>query len=513
VFLCGEFFRMTAPLLSLRGISRAFGPVVALADVDLDVFPGEVHALLGENGAGKSTLMKVIYGLVQPDAGALHLDGAVRRFASPLDARRAGVGMVHQEFALVDALSVAENLALILSPPDSLRWHREQVVAAAIRVATEVGLELGDLDAPVGDLPVGLRQRVEIVKALANRARVLILDEPTAVLTPAEVDHLFAVLDRLRRAGTAILFITHKLREVTTLADRVTVLRHGRVVARVEGGSFDEVALAREMVGELATAGTPPPVTPQAPVRLAMEAVSADGARGPRSLHQVSLAVRAGELFGIAGVDGNGQTELFEVLTGLRRPTAGRVLIAGVPVGQFDPAALLDAGVVCIPPDRQRLGTVPSMSIQENAVLNARLLRRLAPHGLLREAAQQSATEAMIAAYGIRAASPRSPASSLSGGNLQKLIVARALTLEPIVLVAGSPTRGLDVAAAQAVYAALDAALARGAAVLLISTDLDEIVARCHRLAVLSDGRLSAPLERPFATAQLGALLGGIRAA
>ena len=497
------------PVLALRGIAKRFGSVAALAGVDLDLRRGEVHAVLGENGAGKSTLMKVIYGLVAPDAGTLALDGRPLRLASPLAARHAGIGMVHQEFALVDALTVAENLALSLSPAGEWRWRRERVVAAATRLAAGVGLDLGDLDAPLGTLPVGQRQRIEIVKALAGETRVLILDEPTAVLTPSEASGLFEVLARLRAGGTAVLFITHRLGEVMAIADRVTVMRQGRVVTCTERAAVDEAELARLMVGVLTPAadGGPAPEA-TAPVQLRLAGLCA---AGRPALDAIDLTVRAGEIVGIAGVDGNGQEELFEVLTGLRLPTRGGVAIGGAPLPAGDPAAAIAAGVGCIPPDRLRQGVVADLSIADNAVLNVRLLRAGGP--FLHPAAQRRAAQAMVDAYAIKVGDLAAPVRGLSGGNMQKLIVARALATAPRLLVAANPTRGLDVAAAQAVYAALNDALERGAAVLLISTDLDEIVARAHRIAVLYRGRLSAPLERPFPIDRLGRLMAGSLAA
>jgi general nucleoside transport system ATP-binding protein len=503
-----------SPILSLRGIRKRFGAVEALADVDLDVFPGEVHAVLGENGAGKSTLMKVMFGLVIPDSGTLHLHGAGVRFRSALDARRAGIGMVHQEFALIDALSVAENLTLSVCPSIGWWWRRADVVEAARQLAGGIGLPLGDLDAPVGTLAVGMRQRIEIVKALAGNTRILILDEPTAVLTPQEVSQLFTVLARLRAAGTAVVFITHKLAEVMAIADRISVMRRGRVVARAERGTVSETDLARLMIGplaDIAPATTAP--ADNAPTRLELSGLSVASDRGLPSLHEVSLSVRGGEIFGIAGVDGNGQAELFEVLAGVRAPTAGAVHVDGARIRRFDPAALQHAGVACVPPDRQRQGVVAAMSVRDNAVLSALLLRRLSPGLLTRPAAERYAAQAMVDAYAIKVDDLEAPVRSLSGGNVQKLVVARALSLAPRVLIAASPTRGLDLAAARAVYAAFDAALARGAAVLLISTDLDEILARAHRLAVLSRGQLSAVLERPVSTARLSALMAGHREA
>jgi simple sugar transport system ATP-binding protein len=501
---------MIGPILTLRRIRKRFGPVAALDDVDLDVVPGEIQAVLGENGAGKSTLMRVIYGLIAPDAGELCLGGVPIRFASALDARRAGIGMVHQEFALIDALSVAENLALSVCPSERWVWRRAEVVAGAQRVVAQLGLDLGDLDARVGALPVGVRQRVEIVKALAGDTRVLILDEPTAVLTPSEVEQLFAVLERLRRRGTAVLFITHKLGEVMAIADRVTVMRAGRIVARARRSDVTEAELARLMVGPHDATTPPPPAAPAAaPTRLALVGVRAADDRGLPALDDVTLAVRSGEIVGIAGVDGNGQAELFEMLAGVRTPAAGAVTVDGAAIRRFDPAAMTAAGIACVPPDRLRQGVVGPMSVCENAVLSAELLHRLSPGLLTRPAAQRAAAQAMVEAYAIKVASLDDPVRSLSGGNLQKLIVARALALAPRVLVAANPTRGLDIAAARAVHAAFDAALARGAAVLLISTDLDEILAQAHRVAVLYRGRLSPTLERPFAADRIGALMAG----
>ncbi|HET6224287.1 MAG TPA: ABC transporter ATP-binding protein [Dongiaceae bacterium] len=505
---------MSQPILTLRGISKQFGSVAALADVDIDVLPGEVHAVLGENGAGKSTLMKVIYGLVRPDRGAMHLEGAPLRVASPLDARRAGIGMVHQEFALIDALSVAENLTFSVCPEIGWQWRRAEVVAAAQRVATALGLELGDLDVPVGTLSVGQRQRIEIVKALAGEIRILILDEPTAVLTPSEVAQLFTVLDRVRQAGTAVLFITHKLGEVMRIADRVTVMRRGRIVGQARRGELNEAGLAQLMVGAFDLAAPPaPPLRSETAQQLELARVSVSDGRGGLALADVSLAVHAGEVFGVAGVDGNGQDELFEVLAGVRPLASGTIVVGGVPIARIDPAAMSAAGVACVPPDRQRQGLVPAMSVVENALLNAVLLRRLSPGWLTDPHKQRGAAQAMIDQYAIAVPGLDAPARTLSGGNAQKLVVARALALEPRVLVAVNPTRGLDIAAAQAVYAAFEAALARGTAVLLVSTDLDEIVARAHRLAVLYRGRLSHTVERPFSSRRIGAMMAGSREA
>ncbi len=501
----------SAPLLSVHGVSKHFGRVQALADVDLRFHAGEIHAILGENGAGKSTLMNAIYGLIALDAGTVRMRGDAVRFRTPSEARRAGIGMVHQDFALVDALSVAENLALGLSRTSRLWWNRRRVCDAARRLAGDIGFDLGDLDAPAGSLAVGARQRLEIVKALAHDPTVLILDEPTAVLTPAETAQLFRVLQNLRSRGTAILFITHKLREVMEVADRVTVMRRGRVVAEAARAEVTPTQLAGLMVGALpparnrrghraASDGSP---------QLRIECLSVAGERGPPALRDVNLEVRAGEIFGIAGVDGNGQSELFEVLTGLRRPAGGTVVVGGHRLTQFHPAAAIAAGIAHVPPDRRRQSVVGQMSLRENAVLNRVLLRRLARGPFLHPAASRRVARELVERYAIVADSLEAPATTLSGGNLQRLIVARALAVEPRLLVAFNPTRGLDVAAARAVYDAFDAALQRGAAVLLISTDLDEILEMSDRVAVLYRGCLSAALHAPVSTEQLGLMMAG----
>jgi ABC-type uncharacterized transport system ATPase subunit len=510
----GRVPRSGAPLLALRGIGKRFGTTAALSDVDLEVDPGEVHAVLGENGAGKSTLMRVIYGLVAPDAGTMRWRGAPVRFAGPAAARRAGIGMVHQEFALVDALSVIDNLALSMCPTDRWIVRRDAVAARAEAVGRELGLDLGDLRRPAGALPVGRRQAVEIVKALAGNTALLILDEPTAVLTPADAAGLFRVLDRLRRAGAAVLFITHKLPEVVAIADRVTVLRHGRVVGRLATAATTEAELARLMVGPLAAPPAPPHAArPDAPSALTLEQVSVDDERGVPALRDVNLTLRAGETLGIAGVDGNGQAELFAVLAGLCTPSRGTVRIGNRAIARFTPAAIAAAGIACIPPDRLREGVVAEMSVVENALLNAALRRRLSPGMLTRPDAERREAQAMVDAYAIRAGSLDAPVRTLSGGNVQKLIVARALATAPRVLVAASPTRGLDIAAARAVHTAIDAALTRGAAALLISTDLDELLARAQRIAVLYRGHLSGAFERPFPVAAIGAAMAGSIAA
>jgi simple sugar transport system ATP-binding protein len=359
---------------------------------------------------------------------------------------------------------------------------------------------------------VGTRQRLEIVKALAGETRILILDEPTAVLTPAEIAQLFVVLRRLRARGTAVLFITHKLPEVMEIADRVTVLRHGRVVARRHRSEgIEPHRLAELMVGEISTVprsrAARPPAT--AAPRLRLENIGFKDRTGHLALQDVSLTVRPGEIVGIAGVDGNGQHELFDVLAGLCAPCAGRVVVDGKSPAQQTPRAMIEAGVGQIPPDRRRQGAIPAMSVHENALLNIALLGRLARGPFLTPAATRRVAGELVDRYSIKTESLDSAAGNLSGGNLQRLIVARTLWLEPRVLVAFNPTRGLDFRATQTLYEMLNAAAAAGTAILLISTDLDEVVELSHRVFVLYRGRLGPPLEPPFSMQRLGSMMAG----
>lgn len=502
-----------APLLAVRGVGKRFGAVQALAAVDLDFRAGAVHALLGENGAGKSTLMHVLSGLLRPDTGTILLEGSPVAFASARAARQAGIGMVHQHFTLVDALSVAENLALSLPGQPRFRFAADAVAAAARALAERVGLELSAPDVPVAQLPVGACQRLEILKALAGGGRVLILDEPTAVLTPQEVRPLFAMLRQLRAQGRAVIFITHKLREVKAVADRVTVMRGGRVVGTYDVGATSESEMAERMVGTVA-----PPASAtrrrsiEGDIVLQVAEVCAHDARALPALQAVSFEVRAGEILGIAGVDGNGQRQLFEVLVGLMPPASGTVRVGGRVLTIFTPRAALAAGIGHIPPDRQREGLVLPMTVQENFLLSRKLLDRFSRYGMLRQATARHFAAELAERYALRFASLDAPVRSLSGGNQQRVVVARTLADEPQVLVTVNPTRGLDFAAATAVTDALRAVARRGCAVVMISTDLDEVLELSDRVRVLSRGRLSAALEPPIDPEHLGLLMAGAAA-
>ena len=496
-------------MLSLERISKRFGAVQALADVSLDFPAGEIHALLGENGAGKSTLMHVLSGLLQPDGGSIRIQGRAERLPSPLAARRAGIGMVHQHFTLVEQLSVAENLVLSSPQRTRFRLSPHAAVQNAVELAGHLGLDIGDPDATTGTLPVGLRQRIEILKALAEDPRILILDEPTAVLAREEIEQLFALLRRLRDAGRLVLFITHKLREVTEVADRVTVMRRGRVVATHPVAATSEGEMAERMIGAaVPNRRARSPVNADAAELLRIDALSTALDGGCR-LKALTCSVRAGEIFGIAGVTGNGQQELFETLVGLRAAVSGGIAIGGEPVVVSTPAAAARSGIGHIPPDRHRDGLVLPLSVAENAVLNSSVLESLRQGIRLPRAAVRSFAADIVQRYDVRIDTLDAPIASLSGGNQQRLIVGRQLAPRPRVLVAVNPTRGLDIAAAVAVYDALETFVAGGRAVLLISSDLDEVLELSHRLAVLYDGALSVALTPPVAPELVGRLMAG----
>ncbi len=487
----------------MRGIVKRFGPVVANNGVDLAVGVGEVLALLGENGAGKSTLMKILYGLYQPDAGEIRLGGEPAILRSPADAIARGVGMVSQHFSLVPTFTVAENIAL--GDEGGLAFNRGAAEAAVRATADRYGLAI-DPAARVGGLSVGEQQRVEILKALHRHARVLILDEPTAVLTPQEASALFGVLKQLVAQGLSVIFSSHKLDEVLAVADRVTVLRDGRSVGGAPTAGASPASLAELMVGRPTfgvTRGAGGEVG--APV-LELREVHAHNDRGRPALRGISLDVRAGEVLGVAGVAGNGQAELAEVISGMRRLQAGQVLLGGRDLAGAGAAEVAEAGVGRIPEDRHT-GVVGDLSVADNLALEH--LHEFTRRGLLDRAAIQSQARLLIAEYNIKAL-PSSPARTLSGGNMQKVILARVLSRRPKLVVASEPTRGLDVGATEYVRGKLLEQRARGAAVLLISEDLDEILALSDRIAVIFAGQIIGAVPAAAATAeQLGLMMAG----
>ena len=495
-------------LLRMQGISKSFGRLKALDGVDLTVTAGEIHALLGENGAGKSTLMNILYGLYQADAGSIHLQGRALSIGSPKDAIRAGIGMVHQHFMLVPTLTVAENLVLGEAARGGL-LDLDRARRAIRDLGDEYGLRV-EPDVRVAQLTVGEQQRAEIIKALYRGADLLILDEPTAVLTPGEVDQLLEILRRLTARGKTVIFITHKLQEVIAAADRVTVLRLGCLAGSLPTAETSRADLAHRMVGrELATSFERNPVAPAVPA-LAVEGLEVRSRRGLPALRGISLKVRAGEIVGIAGVDGNGQEELVEVIAGLRPAAAGSIRMGDRDLTGASPRQRLAAGLGHIPGDRHRSGLVLDMTVSENLILHTHYRTPFARWGHLsfRKVAEQARN--LIQRFDIRAAGAHLPVRLLSGGNQQKVVLARELAREPRVLIASHPSRGLDVGATESVHREIMAARARGCAVLLISAELDEILALSDRIAVLFEGRIAGVMDRADADVQrLGLMMAG----
>ena len=514
--------RAPGPLLDLSGITKRYGGLVANDDVSLTVAPGEVVAMLGENGAGKSTLMKIVYGLVRPDAGTVTMDGRRLEIGSPRDAMAAGIGMVTQEFSLVDTMTVAENVAL--SGLGLGRVDRAAVRRRVIEAMERIGVRL-DPDQLVATLSIGERQRVEIVKALFHDCRVVILDEPTAVLTPQDVQALFETIRRLTSARIGVLLVSHKLREVAEISDRVVVLRRGRLVGTRVTGEVDDVELAALMMGSAAVpTSVDEPGTGAAlglavtPTRLHRHSVGADAepalvleglglARGGRELlRDLNIRVGAGEIVGVAGISGNGQTELVGVLSGIEAPTSGTIRVAGTDVTRTDVAGRLRAGLGRLTEDRKG-SVVPQLSVEHNLVLED--LPAYTRRGLLDRRSVRRHAEAMIERFDIRAR-PTDPISILSGGNMQKVLLARALHRGPGILVASQPTRGLDIGACRYVHEQLRDLRDAGAGVLLVSEDLDELRSLSDRIVVLFRGEVVGDVSAADVSAErLGVLMAG----
>jgi ABC-type uncharacterized transport system ATPase subunit len=499
-------------VLRLSGITKRFGSLVANEAISLDLRRGEILALLGENGAGKTTLMNILFGHYVAEEGEIHVagpDGILRPLpgGSPRAALDAGIGMVHQHFALAESLTVLENVVLgtrpLLSPTLRLPEARSKLGA----LMGESGLSVR-ADARVSRLTVGERQRVEVLKVLFRGARIVVLDEPTAVLTPQEAEGLFAVLRRLRDAGFAVIFISHKLREVLAVADRVAVLRAGRKVADQLIADADRASLASLMVGREVPASCRERRKPGNPV-LSLEDVSVSVEAGGTGIAHASLEVRAGEIVGIAGVSGNGQGALAALVAGMAPPASGRATLFGRPL-RPPPRAALRAGIARIPEDRHREGIVGSLTVAENLVLESLDESEVQRWGFLRFKSIREKARAMIAAFDIRCPGPDAPIRLLSGGNIQKVILARGLARQPRAVLANQPTRGLDVGATADVHRRLLQARDRGAAVVLISEDLDELFALSDRIAVLSQGRLSAAeLVEEVTIERVGLLMAG----
>ncbi len=493
--------------LELREVTKRFGPLVANDAVSLTVEPGTVHALLGENGAGKSTLMNVLYGMYRPDGGQILLDGEPVRFAGPGDAMAAGIGMVHQHFMLIPVLTVLDNLMLGREDARGGWLARRSARRGIEATAKRFGLEV-PLDRLVGDLPVGLQQRVEILKSLLRDARLLVLDEPTAVLTPQEADELIAVMRSLAAGGTSIVFISHKLREVQAVADTVTVLRRGKVVGTALPTATRE-ELAGLMVGRDVKLGVDRDVADPGAVVLAVDDLRVVDPLGHVTLDGVSLDVRAGEIVGIAGVQGSGQTELTEAVLGLTEPASGTVSLDGTDLTGSGVEQRLTGGIGYVPEDRLDDGLVGEFSIAENLVLDLVGTAAFSHGPALDLAAIGTSAAARMTEFDVRAPSPRAAASTLSGGNQQKVVLARELSRPLRLLVVSQPTRGLDVGSMEFVHSRLVAERDRGTAVLLVSSELDEIRGLSDRIVVLCDGRVTGELPAGASAEDCGVLMGG----
>ena len=501
---------MPAPAVELRGITKRFGPVVANDRVDLTVQAGSIHGIIGENGAGKSTLMNILYGYYQADAGTILVEGTVRRIDRPVAAIRAGIGMVHQHFMLVDTFTVLENLLLGAEGGPLLAPGSGRLRAELARLSREYGLEV-EPDARVGELPVGLQQRVEILKALCRGARLLILDEPTGVLTPQEADDLFRILAGLRDQGRTVLLITHKLREIMAITDRVSVMRGGRMVAHRETAATTREELAELMVGrKIQLRPDKRPTRPGDPV-LEVRDLEVEDDRGVRRVKGVSFSVRAGEIVGIAGVAGNGQSELLEAIAGIRAPAAGEICLAG---RRLEPGAEgRQAGLGHVPEDRLRMGLVTSFAAAENVILGYQRRPDYCAAGLLRRTRIVETCARWLDRYDIRPRAPALPAHAFSGGNQQKLVLARELEHDPLLLLVGQPTRGVDIGAIEFIHGQLVAMRDAGKALLLVSVELDEILALADRILVMFDGRLVGELAAAEAEERrIGLLMAGIAA-
>ncbi|MEI2690736.1 MAG: ABC transporter ATP-binding protein [Anaerolineae bacterium] len=498
-----------APVLELRNITKQFPGVLANDHINLTLGEGEIHALLGENGAGKSTLMNILYGLYSPDEGEILIRGQATKITGPTDAIRQGIGMVHQHFMLVPVLTVTENVMLGEETTRGLVLDRKQVANKIRELSQKHGLEV-DPDAKIENLSVGVRQRVEIIKVLYRSANILILDEPTAVLTPQEADDLFGILRSLRQQGVSIIFISHKLREVLDLADRVTVIRRGRVVGETETAGASQAMLAELMVGrQVALTVEKTSVHAGEPVLVFQDLKVLDN-HLHLAVNGASLEVRAGEILGVAGVQGNGQTELVEALTGLRTVQNGTVHIAGLDVTNATPRTITECGVSHIPEDRQEDGLVLSFPVYDNLIINTFYRPPFAKGLMVNQKAIVDQADGLIQEFDIRTPSAAVPVSNLSGGNQQKVIVARELNRPIKLLIANQPTRGLDVGSIEFIHQQLVQKRDDGAAVLLVSAELDEIIGLADRIAVMFKGQVTAVVDAAEVSKdQVGLMMAG----
>jgi general nucleoside transport system ATP-binding protein len=502
-------------VLELRGITKQFPGVLANDHIDFDLRRGEVHALLGENGAGKSTLMNILYGLYKPDEGEILVNGEPVSFKSPHEAIPAGIGMVHQHFMLIPVMTVAENIVLAVEPTHGGIFMDYGAAAKRVRdLSRTFGLEL-DPNTRIQDLTVGQQQRVEILKALYRNAAILILDEPTAVLTPQEATELFEIVRTLQREGTSIIFISHKLNEVLEIADRISVLRRGKMIDTVPHEGATEEGLAKLMVGrEVLLRVDKQPGKPAEPL-LEVKNLTVLDDRGLEAVRDLSLTVRAGEILGIAGVDNNGQSELGEAITGLRRPVSGTISVGGHDYTRATPRVMLDdAQVGHIPEDRQRRGLVLDFTLAENLALHDYRHEPDSRWGWLFPSRLIARARRLLEEFDVRGGGPNTRAGALSGGNQQKVIIAREVSRDPRVLLAAQPTRGLDVGAIEFVHRRLVTERDEGRAILLVSLELDEILSLSDRVLVIYEGRIVGEFPPTVTEEELGfAMTGGRRGA
>ena len=497
--------------LELRGITKRFGALVANDNINITVEPGEIRSLLGENGAGKSTLMNVLYGLYQADEGQILLDDVVQNFKGPGDAMAAGIGMVHQHFMLIPVFTVAENVVLGNEPTNKIGGLDLEAARARVReISDRFGFNV-DPDALVEDLPVGVQQRVEIIKALSRDAKVLVLDEPTAVLTPQETDELMQIMRELAKAGTSIIFITHKLREVQAVADHITVIRLGKVVGEAQPTDTAET-LASLMVGREVDLKVEKKAQANGAVVLSVDSISVLDERDQRAVDNVSFEVRAGEVLAIAGVQGNGQTELAEALLGLR-PTvkgSGDIKLDGVSLGRHNVRKRLEEGIGYIPEDRKKDGLVSEFTISENFMLNGSFTPPFAKGVNINFAERDQISAQLIKDFDVRTQSAETPVGKLSGGNQQKVVVARELRRDVKLLIAAQPTRGVDVGSIEFIHERIMAERDSGRAIILISTELDEVLALADRIAVMYRGKIVGIVDSNATREQLGKMMAGI---
>lgn len=499
----------TKYVVEMRGITKQFGEVLANDHIDLAITDQSIHAIIGENGAGKSTVMNILYGFYTADEGEILIDGQPRPINGPADAIKLGLGMVHQHFMLVEPLTVTENIVLGAEPTSGLSIDYRKARTRVREISEQYGLKI-DPDARVGDLSVGQQQRVEILKTLYRGARILILDEPTAVLTPQEVAEMFAILRGLRDQGKTIIIITHKLAEVLALSDNITVMRDGRVVGNLPTREATAEGLARMMVGrEVLLRVKKDEAKPQKPV-LSVRGLTLKGAEGKTILDGVSFEVRGGETLGIAGVEGNGQTELIEILAGLRDATSGEVLLGDKPIDDIDTRGRKRRGIAHIPEDRHRRGLLLPFDLSANSILGVHRNHPISNIFLLNNGFIVARAERLVNAYDVRPPNITLPAQALSGGNQQKLIVAREFDIEPRLVLVAQPTRGVDIGATEFIHRKLIELRDAGAAILLVSAELDEVLSLSDRVVVIYEGRLVGEVDpKTVSEEQIGLMMTG----